>query len=148
MKTCFEELNIEQKLSEKTVIVSDSGCWIWTGAISPNGYGSIRIKQKTHSTHRVSYQVHKGEIPNGASVLHSCDVRCCINPGHLRVGTYADNQRDRLLRLRHHKTKLSVDDVRKIRSLPHKAAGELASMFSTTTAAIYQIRQNKSWTWI
>jgi hypothetical protein len=148
MNANFDKVGIKHKLSEKTVVLSDSGCWIWMGAISPNGYGSIRIKQKTHSTHRVSYQVHKGEIPNGASVLHSCDVRCCINPDHLRVGTYADNQHDRLIRIRHHRTKLSVNDVRAIRSMPEKQASEVAEMFSTTTAAIYQIRNNSSWAWI
>jgi hypothetical protein len=35
-----------------------------------------------------------GEVPAGSLVLHRCDVRNCVNPDHLFLGTYKDNMDD------------------------------------------------------
>lgn len=59
------------------------------------GYGYFSIKAKTVKAHRIAWQVAKGEIPNGLCVLHRCDNPGCVNPGHLWLGTSADNNRDR-----------------------------------------------------
>jgi hypothetical protein len=65
-------------------------CWYWTGAKNYLGYG---LFAKTRA-HRFSYEFFKGPIPAGLSVLHSCDVRNCVNPEHLSVGTQLENMRD------------------------------------------------------
>lgn len=44
--------------------------------------------------HRVSYEIEHGDIPKGMHVLHRCDVRPCINPLHLFLGTNSDNIAD------------------------------------------------------
>jgi hypothetical protein len=79
-----------------------SGCHIWTGPINENGYGVMRAGgcQRTLTAHRVAHVIHSGDIPAGAMILHSCDVRACVNPAHLRVGTAADNMRDAVERNR------------------------------------------------
>ena len=77
-----------------------SGCWEWQGA-TKNGYGHTIIgsrkdgSRRTISTHRLSYMISKGEIPEGYEVCHKCDNPKCINPEHLFVGTRQDNIDDR-----------------------------------------------------
>ena len=70
------------------------GCWIWHASGS-NGYGSLAIAGYHHPAHRLSYVYHVGPIPAGLFVLHACDVRACVRPSHLRVGTAKDNADDR-----------------------------------------------------
>ncbi len=74
-------------------------CWIWTGTINGPGkkrYGVIRDNYKQKKAHRVSYELHKGEIPDGLVVRHLCDNKLCVNPNHLEVGTVGDNNRDKV----------------------------------------------------
>ena len=70
-------------------------CWVWKGAKFGNtGYGQIQYQGKPTRTHRLSYQVFVGDIPDGLLVLHRCDVRVCINPSHLFLGTHKQNMDD------------------------------------------------------
>ncbi len=75
--------------------VTESGCWLWTGNLL-KGYG--RMPGSQLRAHRVSYEMHKGHIPPDICVLHRCDVPCCVNPGHLFLGTHTDNNRDKVLK--------------------------------------------------
>lgn len=68
-------------------------CWIYHGNKCLKGYGLFRFKASNIRAHRLSYSIHNGDIPDGLYVLHSCDVRDCVNPDHLSVGTQSDNMR-------------------------------------------------------
>jgi hypothetical protein len=69
-------------------------CWNWDGHTYKNGYGCIKAFGKTVSVHRLSYELHKGPIPTGLEVMHSCDNKLCINPDHLSLGSHAQNMKD------------------------------------------------------
>ena len=81
--------------------VDENGCWIWLGTRMPTGYGTIHAQGRRLRAHRASYEAFVGPIPDGLLVLHSCDVRACVAPHHLRVGTHSDNEADKLARGRH-----------------------------------------------
>lgn len=78
----------------KTLVrLHESGCWLWQLG-TRLGYGSTRHNGKTQFAHRVSYQLYKGDIPVGMMILHTCDIKLCVNPDHLRLGTAKDNSID------------------------------------------------------
>lgn len=71
-----------------------TGCWIWTKGKNLDGYGRIRVNNVKTGAHRLSYEIHKGTIPKGVCVLHSCDTPACCNPLHLTLGSHFDNIQD------------------------------------------------------
>jgi hypothetical protein len=75
------------------VEVDENGCWLWQGA-RRSGYGVMRVNGQNADLHRLSWEIHYGSIPDGLLVCHACDVRHCMNPMHLFLGTVSDNQRD------------------------------------------------------
>lgn len=83
-----------QRIEEHVERIPECGCWIWMRSPHNNGYGRIKIGQKNHLVHRASYEAFVGPIPDGASILHRCDLPLCVNPAHLKAGTHADNMDD------------------------------------------------------
>lgn len=69
----------------------NSGCWLWTGAISSWGYGNATINHRPVSAHRASYMVHVGDIPETLVLDHLCRNRACINPDHLEPVSQQEN---------------------------------------------------------
>ena len=106
------------------VVADASGCILWTGYTQPNGYGWINMGGFKIAAHRASLILSGASIPVGADVCHRCDVRNCVNPAHLYVGTRRQNMADCTARGRHNKprgsshwsAKLTDDQVREIRA--------------------------------
>lgn len=76
-------------------------CWTWRGTLAAYGYGRTTWMGRQTGTHRVSWEIHHGAIPDGLSVLHRCDNPPCVNPAHLFLGTQTDNMRDMTSKSRH-----------------------------------------------
>lgn len=71
-----------------------NGCWIYSGRIRDDDYGNIFHNGKHEKAHRLFWELHNSKIPEGMKVLHKCDVRSCVNPAHLFLGTQQDNMTD------------------------------------------------------
>jgi hypothetical protein len=70
----------------------------WQGGMFLDGYPQFDGKQLGRRAHRVAYALFVGPIPEGMSILHSCDNPPCVNPEHLGPGTRGQNNKDRDLR--------------------------------------------------
>jgi hypothetical protein len=112
--------------------VKADGCWLWHGAIdrwARGGYGRFGYMGRNDKAHRVAWILYKGPIPDGLHVLHTCDVRSCVNPNHLWLGTNDDNILDKAKKHRggvigekNPHSRLTADKVREHGHAAHKPA--------------------------
>lgn len=130
------------------------GCWLWTASENGYGYGQIGTGPKrTNRAHVVSWILNKGPIPDGLCVLHRCDIRRCVNPDHLWLGTRDDNNKDAVEKRRnafgekHGHCKLTVENIKEIRKLRKTgmAYRQISKLFPVNTIQIFRICNLQRW---
>ena len=85
---------IEHRLRRLSTPNPKTNCWEITPS-KGHEYGLIRYNYRIYQTHKLSYMIFVGPVPEGMMVLHKCDNPRCINPSHLFLGTNHDNMIDR-----------------------------------------------------
>lgn len=141
----------------KTRIIGYLSCWMWEGAGHPTGYGRFGISPyKVTFAHRASWELFRGPIPAGMYVCHTCDVRLCVNPLHLFIGTAKDNMQDASKKGRivvpkesylsdenHQVAKLTNEQVREIRNSEENGK-VLATRFGVGKECIWMARTRRT----
>lgn len=137
---------------------SESGCWLWAGAVDTRRYGSLKWNGKQARSHRIAYTLANGSIPQGAGhhgvvVMHSCDNRLCCNPAHLKLGSQADNMTDMKAKGRRKgigsgqangRAKLTIKQVVAIRS-DVRGKRTIAPEYGISPAQVQRIRNGFQW---
>jgi predicted XRE-type DNA-binding protein len=145
--------NVTERFWEK-VLETDT-CWLWTGCKTKKGYGCFTPRRSySLSVHRFAWYLLKGDIPDGLSVLHKCDVRNCVNPDHLYLGTQKQNVQDRVNRKRSAigekagRAKLKTNEVIQIRELYSTGKytqWDLSDLFGVERSVISRVTASKTW---
>lgn len=142
-----------------TKVDKSGNCWLWTASGTRAGYGLFWLNRRNELSHRVSWTIHYGAIPEGMLVCHTCDTPACVNPSHLFLGTYADNAQDRERKgrgaknipdskgERNGRAKLTASDVQKIRQLLNDghSGRSIAKQFGVSDVMVSFIRRGKNW---
>jgi hypothetical protein len=138
----------------KRVEKSD-GCWLWIGCINSAGYGNVKWGELgVQETHRISWLLEYRYMPTEL-VLHTCDIRPCVRPDHLFLGSHQDNSDDMIAKGRghwnrgedNHNAKLSAMDVQEIRARLQgdEQQREIARQFGVTQGLISAIKARRVW---
>jgi hypothetical protein len=151
---------LEKSLKERFLlhVKKTPTCWLWTGAKSYAGYGFFRLRnpRRQVSSHRFSYELFKGKIPEGLLVCHSCDNPSCVRPSHLWLGNYSSNALDSFRKgrgvdnsgVKNGMSKLTWNQVRDIRAkyiLRQYSQSKLAREYGVVQDTICAVVSGKSW---
>jgi hypothetical protein len=126
-------------------------CWLWTAGRYRNGYGMFCVERRYKApqintqAHRVAYVLAHGDIPQGAVVMHSCDVRACVNPAHLSIGDQGDNVRDGVQKGHYSGSRPSIQKITDAQVVEIRASQEssvaLAKRYGVKLTTISLIRR-------
>ena len=141
-----------ERFAAKVAPINSSGCALWLGSHTVEGYGQFHFNARLIRAHRVAWFFSRGSIPGALCVLHKCDVRSCVNIDHLFLGTRPDNTRDmdakgRRVSLhgdRHGSSILSADQVRAI-TADNRVQQRIADDYGISQAHVSEIKRRTVW---
>lgn len=82
-----------ERFAQKYSVDAKTGCWIWRGAGSGTGYGSLGVNGVQVAAHRFAYELLCGPVPPRLVLDHLCRNRGCVNPAHVEPVTQGENVR-------------------------------------------------------
>lgn len=130
---------------------TNGGCWLWAGTPTLSGYGKITLNKRPFMAHRLSWELHHGAAPaSDMDVCHRCDVRMCVNPDHLFIGTRADNLGDMVRKGRsltgdrNHNAVLTNEQAVAIYLDPRRHA-EIAAAYGVGYWVVSQVKTRRRW---
>lgn len=108
--------------------------------------------------HRLAWVVHRGRIPVGLCVCHTCDNPPCINVAHLWLGTDGENHQDKVRKGRHrngggswlprgeahHSAKLTPEKARAI-YLDPRGATAIGREYGVRRGNVEKIKKGLTW---
>ena len=132
----------------------DKDCWLWIGSTDTCGYG-IWVAHGQRYAHRASYVRHKGAIPPGLHVMHTCDHPNCVNPEHLKAGTHQENMADLRAKGRAYgaegESNLSakITEAQAVAIIKDaRSVKEIAEHYGLTKSSIVNIKKGKTWSYL
>jgi hypothetical protein len=147
-------------LAERMAQYTDTSgeCHLWTGTTYKNTrYGYLRAGGRLIKAHRLAYELAYGPIPDGKMVLHKCDVRRCVNPAHLFLGTHKENMADmaakgraakgddNAMRRIPYRLNREVADIIRLRLYSGESIYEVAPDYDVSPTMIYRIKKGIAW---
>jgi hypothetical protein len=151
--------SVRARLDKETAPDLNSGCWLWSGGVGAGGYGVVCIDGKVTKAHRWSWYAETGVMPPPEiKVCHKCDVRQCINPAHLFLGTQADNVADMVAKGRHRNvpkpgslnagaklTEQKVWEIRRCVEMDAWTQKEIAKSYGVSPMTVSRIARFEMW---
>lgn len=92
-------MNVLERFEAKYIPEPNSGCWLWLGSLDSAGYGWFGYSAgRMVRSHIAAYRFYVGAVPKGRELHHSCELKCCVNPEHLKPLTRLEHKRAHKLR--------------------------------------------------
>jgi len=138
------------RFESKFIEEPNTGCWLWTASRRGAGYGGFRDNGRIRRAHRVSYEIYNNvSVSSGIQVLHKCDTPLCVNPGHLFLGSHADNMKDMALKGRSN-SKINEVTAKKVKKSLHQGCKpkDISRELNINLWTVYDISQQLSWKYV
>jgi HNH endonuclease len=144
-------MNVEGFWSRVEIIELQDGCWLWRGAVIPQGYGMVRWDGKTRRAHQIAYFLRYGYWPG--YLMHRCDTPRCVRPDHLIDADHRANMADMVSKgrstmgERNPQYRLTEADVRIVRDRLERGESSyaIAKDYGVARTTIAAIKVRRSW---
>jgi hypothetical protein len=133
---------------------SSDECLRYPFHVGSHGYGMVCVGRSHTTAHRLVCELAHGPPSNPKlHAAHSCGVKTCVNPRHVRWATKLENENDKLGHgtltrgEKHGCSKLTADDVLAIRASTGSQR-EIAREFGVTQQTVSDIKRKRRWAWM